>query len=386
MAPAIRFEIEATDERTGARAGKLHTPHGIVETPAFMPVGTQATVKTLSPDDLRTCGVSMILANAYHLYLRPGATVVREAGGLHRFMSWDGSILTDSGGFQVFSMADLNRISDDGVEFRSHLDGSRHMFTPESVIRLEVDLGADVIMLLDQCAAYPCTHVYAEAATERTLNWARRCLQTFRDLKSGPTEAGRPQALFGIVQGSTFPDLRARCAQELAGMDFPGYAVGGLSVGEPKSAMEDMVDVSLEYLPEEKPRYLMGVGFPDDLVAGVSHGIDMFDCVMPTRNARNGTVFTRRGKLVVKNAEYQADLDPIDPKCECSTCRTFSRAYLRHLFQTGEILGPRLATLHSIFFYQWLMQKMRLAILENRFYSWRREFLETYEGGWNGES
>jgi queuine tRNA-ribosyltransferase len=279
-------------------------------------------------------------------------------------------------------MADLNRISDEGVRFRSHLDGSSHLFTPEGVMQLEVDLGADVIMPLDQCTSYPCTHAYAKAATDRTMDWAGRCVSTFIDIKSRPEEEGRPQALFGIVQGSTFQDLRTECARQLAAMDLPGYAIGGLSVGEPKSAMEEMIDASLDPLPEEKPRYLMGVGFPDDLVAGVYHGVDMFDCVMPTRNARNGTVFTRRGKLVVKNAEHQSDFDPIDPECECPTCREFSRAYLRHLFQAGEILGPRLATLHSIYFYEWLMRKMRLAILENRFYSWRSEFLEMYEGGW----
>jgi len=379
---AIRFDIEAVDERTGARAGRLHTPHGVVETPVFMPVGTQATVKTLAPDDLDAAGVSMILANAYHLYLRPGADLLRRAGGIHRFMSWGGSVLTDSGGFQVFSMADLNRITDEGVRFQSHLDGSGHLFTPESVMALEIDLGADVIMCFDQCTSYPCTHAYAEAATDRTLHWARRCVRTFDELKRRPEEADRPQALFGIVQGSTFTDLRTRCARELAELEFPGYAVGGLSVGEPKSAMEEMLHVSLEPLPGEKPRYLMGVGFPDDLVMGVSLGIDMFDCVMPTRNARNGTVFTRRGKLVVKNAEYQTDFRPIDPECDCPACGGFSRAYLRHLFQAGEILGPRLATLHSVFFYQWLMRKMRLAILENRFYDWKQEFLDLYARGW----
>lgn len=379
---ALRFEVEAEDERTGARAGKLWTPHGVVETPVFMPVGTQGTVKTVSPEDLTRSGVSMIVANAYHLYLRPGAALVRQAGGLHGFVGWSRSILTDSGGFQVLSMADLNRVTDEGVRFRSHLDGSSHFFTPESVISLQVDLGADVIMCFDQCTPYPCTRVYAQAATARTIDWAKRCAQTFSVLRSRPEKEGCEQALFGIVQGSTFSDLRARCAQALAELVFPGYALGGLSVGEPKSATEEMVAVVLEHLPREKPRYLMGVGFPEDLIAGVSQGIDMFDCVMPTRNARNGTVFTRRGKLVVKNADFQTDFRPIDPECACTTCREFSRAYLRHLFQAGELLGPRLATVHSLFFYQGLMREMRLAILENRFYDWTKEFLDRYESGW----
>jgi queuine tRNA-ribosyltransferase len=381
-AGAVRFEVEAVDERTGARAGKLHTPHGAVETPVFMPVGTQATVKTLTPEDLRASGVSMILANAYHLYLRPGQALVRLAGGVHGFMGWPGSVLTDSGGFQVFSMADLNRVTDEGVRFRSHLDGSAHLFTPESVVSLEVDLGADVVMCFDQCTPYPCTRAYAEAATLRTTDWARRSADAFRAAKRDPAEAGRPQALFGIVQGSTFEDLRVRSAEALREIDFPGYAIGGLSVGEPKSALEEMVRATLDHLPPSAPRYLMGVGFPDDLVLGVSLAVDMFDCVMPTRNARNGTVFTRRGKLVVKNAEYRSDFEPLDPECDCPTCRDFTRAYLRHLFQAGEILGPRLATVHSVHFYQWLMREMRLAILENRFYDWRSKFLETYEAGW----
>jgi len=379
---AIRFEIEAVDDQTGARAGKLHTPHGVVETPVFMPVGTQGTVKTVSPEDLSICGVSMILANAYHLYLRPGASIVRRAGGLHRFMSWPGSILTDSGGFQVFSMSDLSRVTDEGVRFRSHLDGSSHLFTPESVVALEVDLGADVIVCLDQCPPYPSTPAFAGAAAERTVEWAGRCARTFGDLKSRPEEQDRPQGLFGVVQGGTFADLRTRCADALVEIGFPGYAIGGLSVGEPKSAMEEMVGVTLGRLPSGTPRYLMGVGFPDDLVLGVSLGVDMFDCVMPTRNARNGTVFTRRGKLVVKNAEYQSDFRPLDPECPCPTCRGFSRAYLRHLFQAGEILAPRLATVHSLYFYQWLMREMRLAILDGGFYDWRREFLDRYEAGW----
>ena len=366
----FNFTITKEDTDTSARVGILSTPHGRVETPVFMPVGTQGTVKTLSPGELRDTGAHIILGNTYHLYLRPGSDVIAEAGGLHAFMSWERPILTDSGGYQVFSLADLNKITEEGVTFQSHWDGSYHHFTPESVIQIQHALGADIIMALDECTPYPCSHEYAQRSQEMTLRWARRC-------KSGHNNKGA-QALFGIVQGSTYPDLRERSAVALVDLDFDGYAIGGLSVGEPKSVMYEMIAAAEAHLPREKPRYLMGVGKPEDLVRGVSLGADMFDCVIPTRNGRNGTLFTHQGKLVVKNAEYARDFRPIDGECSCYTCRTFSRAYLRHLFQAGEMLAPRLATLHNIHFFLDLMKQVREAILEGCFVSWRKNFEESY--------
>jgi len=374
----LSFDVVATDDRTAARTGRLNTPHGEVMTPAFMPVGTQGTVKTLSPRELQEIDVRIILGNAYHLYLRPGPEIVRAAGGLHGFISWDRPILTDSGGYQVFSLADLNRITEEGVTFQSHLDGSYQIFTPEGTMEIQHDLGADIIMCFDECTPYPCTRQAARMSMERTVRWARRCQQKHRQLQESD---GDDQALFGIVQGSTYADLRQECADTLVEMDFPGYAIGGLSVGEPKTAMFEMIEATVPRLPESKPRYLMGVGFPQDLIAAVARGVDMFDCVLPTRNARNGSVFTREGPLVVKNAVYARDFGPLDPDCDCYTCRYFSRAYLRHLFQAGEILAPRLATLHSIAFYMWLMGEVRRSIAEGRFESWSRTFLERYHQG-----
>ena len=373
----FQYTVQARDRDTSARAGVLRTPHGEVPTPIFMPVGTQGTVKALSQGELEALRARIILGNAYHLYLRPGPELIAEAGGLHRFIGWPRPILTDSGGYQVFSLADLNRITDEGVTFQSHLDGSRHLFTPERVIEIEHLLGADIVMAFDECAPYPCTYDHARAACDRTLDWAERCLERYRAL-DGRSASGEPQALFGIVQGSVHRDLREQCADRLVAMDLPGYAVGGLSVGEPKSVMWKMVDAAIPRLPEEKPRYLMGVGHPEDLIEGVARGVDMFDCVIPTRNARNGTVFTRNGRLVVKNAVYARDFDPIDPECTCYTCRNYTRAYLRHLFQTGEILALRLATLHSVHFFLWLMRQIRGAILDGTFDRWRQEFLHTY--------
>ncbi len=364
------FEIIAEDSSTGARAGLLKTPHGEVETPVFMPVGTQGTVKTLSPQDLEECGVQIVLSNTYHLYLRPGPELVEKAGGLHRFVGWDGPILTDSGGYQVFSLADLNRVTEKGVTFQSHWDGSFHLFTPEKVIRVEKMLGADIVMPLDRCLPYPSSYEEARQASELTIKWAQRCKEEMAEDTN--------QALFGIVQGGTYSQLRENCARSIVEMDFPGYAVGGLSVGEPKSAMYEMLQVVLPLLPKKKPRHLMGVGMPEDLVGCVTLGVDMFDCVIPTRNGRNGTLFTWKGKLVVKNAAYTDQFLPPDPDCGCYTCQNFSRAYLRHLFQAGELLGPRLATLHNIYFFTQLMSQMRAAISQGEFSDWKRNFLSMY--------
>jgi queuine tRNA-ribosyltransferase len=344
------------DQRSMARLGRLNTPHGFVDTPVFMPVGTQATVKAMAPYELEDMGARILLANTYHLYLRPGARLVAQAGGLHGFMAWQGPILTDSGGFQVFSLGDLRKISEQGVEFRSHIDGSKHMFTPESVMEIEQLLGADIAMAFDECIPYPATYDYAKAATDRTSRWAKRCKTAHHR---------EDQSLFGIVQGGMYKDLRTKSALELVDMDFPGYGIGGLSVGEEKPLMYEILEHTTPLLPENKPRYLMGVGSPDCLVEGVLRGVDMFDCVLPTRIARNGTVFTSQGKLVIRNAKYKDDLNPLDPQCDCYACRTFSRAYIRHLFIAGEILGARLATIHNLHFLITLMARLRRAIQED---------------------
>jgi len=375
------FRVVAEDRETGARAGILETPRGTIETPIFMPVGTQATVKSLAPSDLEAMGAPIILCNTYHLYLRPGHELIQRRGGLHGFMAWPRHILTDSGGFQVFSLSDLNTITEDGVRFQSHLDGSRHVLTPELATEVQLALGSDIVMAFDQCTAYPVEPAEAAAAVDRTTRWLDRCIDTWG---RAPVDARHGRALFGIVQGSTYEALRRVSAEALVARDLPGYAVGGLAVGEPKSAMWEMLEIVASRLPRTKPRYLMGVGFPDDIVGAVSRGVDMFDCVMPTRNARNGTVFTRAGKLIVKNLAYAEDDAPLDAECRCYTCRTVSRAYLRHLFQAGEMLGPRLATLHSLTFYLDFVRAMRTSIIEGRFGAWRREFLGRYLGA--GES
>ncbi|MFH1313770.1 MAG: tRNA guanosine(34) transglycosylase Tgt [Candidatus Eisenbacteria bacterium] len=371
----MEFEILHTDKSMGARRGLLRTEHGTAQTPAFMTVGTQGTVKALSPRELKEAGVEIVLGNTYHLYLRPGPDTVAKAGGLAAFMSWDGLTLTDSGGFQIFSMTDLTKISQDGVTFRSHLDGSEHFLTPEKVVEIEGRIGADIIMVLDECTAYPLSYDKARKSTELTIGWAERSRTAFDDLGLGPG-----QAMFGIIQGSTYEALRKRCADSLIEIGFDGYAIGGLSVGEPKSAMFDMVSVSTDVLPADRPRYLMGVGFPEDIVEGVARGVDMFDCVMPTRNARNGSLFTSQGKVVVKNAMYAGDFSAIDPECDCYTCKNFSRAYLRHLFNAGELLAPNLATLHNVTYYQRLMKDIRQAISEDRFSEWRHSFHSKLEG------
>ena len=370
----ISFKLEHTSD--GARAGVLETDHGPVTTPVFMPVGTQAAVKAASPQILADSGVQIVLANAYHLVLRPGSDVVAEAGGLHKFMAWHKPILTDSGGFQVLSLSDLRKIDDDGITFRSHIDGSLYLFTPESVIRDQTALGADIIMSFDYCTDYPCDRSEAERAVELTTKWAREGKNVYGDRIS---KNGYEQVLFGIVQGSTFPDLRDRSLNDLLAIDFPGFAIGGLSVGEERSLTWEITEQVTTGLPAERPRYLMGMGRPIDLVEGVARGVDMFDCVMPTRNARNGTVFTRNGRMVLKNAAYARDFSPIDEECGCYTCQHFSRAYLRHLFMVNEMLGPALATYHSLYYYSELMREMRAAILQDEFQQWRNTFVDRYE-------
>jgi queuine tRNA-ribosyltransferase len=368
------FRIAAEDGP--ARVGRLATPHGDADTPAFMPVGTAGTVKALTPGEVAASGAQIVLSNTYHLFLRPGHEVVRALGGLHRFMNWPGPILTDSGGFQVFSLAGLRRIDDEGVRFKSHLDGSEHLLTPETSMEVQAALGSDVAMVLDECPALPAPREAVESAVDRTTRWARRCRDAYRG----------PGVLFGIVQGGGFRDLRERSARELLELDFPGYALGGVSVGESPEAIQRVVRDSAPLLPRERPRYLMGVGTPADLVRAVGEGIDLFDCVMPTRNARNGTLFTSRGKVNIKRAEFRADPAPLDEDCPCEACRGYSRAYLRHLFHCGEILASRLNTLHNLTYYQRLMGRMRDAIRERRFPAFREGFLASAEGSdGNGE-
>ena len=375
----FRFEVVATDAGTEARAGVLHTPHGVVETPVFMPVGTQGTVKTLSQQDLRDLDARIILGNTYHLYLRPGMDLMTEAGGLHRFMNWDRAILTDSGGFQVNSLADLNKISEEGVLFQSHIDGSKHLFTPEKVIEIEHILGPDILMVFDECTPYPSSWDYAKDAGERTVRWARQCMDVYNgyDRKS---LAGHTQALFGIVQGSTYKDLRERFTEETVALDFPGYAIGGTCVGEPKEDTWEAISTVIAGLPADRPHYMMGSGTPEDLVNGVMRGIDMFDCVMPTRNARNGMVFTHEGKLSIRAARHAREFEPLDSQCECYTCQNYTRAYIRHLHHTREVSGLRLSTIHNLYFYLNLMKQMRQAIIEGEFAQWQKTFLNLYKG------
>lgn len=369
------FTVEKIDEGSKARAGILATPHGRIETPVFMPVGTQGTVKTVSPQELHDLGARIILGNTYHLYLRPGDRLIREAGGLHRFSGWDCPILTDSGGYQVFSLAELRKITDDGVRFQSHLDGSYHDFAPEQVVDIQRNLGSDIMMVLDECSPYPCGEDDAVRANERTVRWAKRSLKRFKE--SDPP-LGRQQFIFPIVQGSTYRAIREISTKRLMEMEFDGYGIGGLAVGEPKTVMLEMTDCCTDLLPENKPRYLMGVGKPEDIVEAIALGVDMFDCVIPTRNGRNGTVYTHKGKMVVKNRNFEKDFIPIDENCHCYTCQHFSRAYIRHLFQAEEILGLRLATIHNLHFYMMLVRQAREAILEGSFRSWKKEFFNEY--------
>jgi len=361
----MKFQVVSKDPGCGARAGRIETAHGLVDTPVFMPVGTAGSVKSLSPDELESLGAQIILGNTYHLYLRPGDERVARLGGLHKFMGWDHPILTDSGGFQVFSLARINEIGEEGVRFQSHIDGSRHLLTPEAATCIQQNLGADIMMCFDECTPYPVSLEYAAESVERTVRWSRR---------SKEAAAGPGPALFGIVQGSVFKDLRISCLEKLREIGFDGYAIGGLSVGESKEEMLEVINWLAPHLPVSAPRYLMGVGTPEDLVEGVRAGIDMFDCVMPTRNARNGTLFTSGGPIHIKNNAYTEDPGPLDPDCGCYTCRRFSRAYLRHLFICRELLSYRLNTIHNLHYYLHLMARMRAAIREGRFEQWRAGF------------
>ena len=367
---AITYELIRKDEKTGARAGIIHTPHGSFPTPIFMPVGTQASVKGVSPDELKDLGAGIILSNTYHLFLRPGMERVKEAGGLHKFMHWDRAILTDSGGFQVFSLGDLRKITEEGVTFRSHIDGSKKFLSPEVSMQVQMCLGSDIVMAFDECVPYPADHTYALKSSERTLRWAERCKKTM----TAPN-----QGLFGIVQGGMYKDLRKWHAQALVDMDFPGYAVGGLSVGEPPELMYEMLDYSTSLLPENKPRYLMGVGTPDHLVEGVMRGIDMFDCVYPTRVARNGMAMTWTGRLVMKNAQFTHDHNVMEEGCGCYACRNgYTRAYIRHLVRAGEIFGLRLLSLHNLYFLEEFVRRMRQSIIDGKFTEFRTNFLNNY--------
>ena len=367
----MNFSYETTKvcAQSGARIGKFTTPHGVIETPVFMPVGTQATVKSVSPEELTELGAQIILSNTYHLYLRPGHELVKKAGGLHKFMNWNKPILTDSGGFQVFSLSDLNKVKEDGVEFRSHLSGDKHYITPEKAIEIQNALGADIIMAFDQCTGAGTDYKDAKAALERTTRWLGRCYAAHKDEK---------QALFPIIQGNFFEDLRLESLKQTLPYVKHGVAIGGLSVGEPKKVMYEMLDVLKPHLPPEVPHYLMGVGTPDCIVEGVLRGVDMFDCVLPSRIARNGTAMTKRGRIVVKNAAYKEDFTPIDEHCDCYACKNYTRAYIRHLINTDEILGARLLTIHNLHFLTHFMEEIKQAIRENRFLDFRKEFFENY--------
>ncbi len=372
--PDFTFEVTKTCKQTGARLGVLHTPHGDIHTPAYMPVGTAATVKAMTPREMVEIGAEIILSNTYHLHLRPGEGLIREAGGLHTFMSWQRPILTDSGGFQVFSLSGIRKIKEEGVTFQSHLDGSRRFISPEVSMDIQHALGSDIMMAFDVCTAYPCDHETAKDAMERTHRWAARC-KTHHE----KDHAHDHQALFGIVQGAFFEDLRIESAKVLSDMDFFGYGIGGLSVGEPKPIMYGMLEAIMPHMPTHKPRYLMGVGSPDCLIEGVLRGVDMFDCVLATRIARNGTCFTADGRLVIKNATYARDFRPIDETCDCYACRNFSRAYIRHLFKAGEITGARLASIHNLRFLLKLMEEVRQAIAQDRLGDYRQQFFARYD-------
>ena len=371
MKKALEFEILKKDKKTAARLGVLHLPHGDVFTPAFMPVGTQATVKTLTKEELETeVMASIILSNTYHLYLRPGHELIKKAGGLHKFMNWDRNILTDSGGFQVFSLGDLRTIKEEGVYFRSHLDGSKHFISPEKAMEIQNALGSDIMMAFDECAPYGASYKYVKDSMERTTRWATRCKEYHTNVEN--------QALFGIVQGGFYKDLREQSAKELIELDFPGYAIGGISVGEPKEDFIDILKHTAPLLPDEKPKYLMGVGSPDYLIEAAIAGIDMCDCVLPTRIARNGTAFTKYGKIVVRNAQYAEDFNKLDENCDCYTCRNYTRSYIRHLIKCKEVLGARLLSIHNLRFLTKLMEDIREAIKEDRLLEFKEEFYKNY--------
>ncbi|MBP1748928.1 MAG: tgt-2 [Deltaproteobacteria bacterium] len=364
------IEIDHSDGK--ARLGRLLTGHGQIDTPVFMPVGTQGVVKAMNHQQLKELGVKMILSNAYHLYLRPGDELIKRMGGLHRFSGWDGAILTDSGGYQIFSLGVLREIKEDGVLFQSHIDGSRHFLTPEKMVHVQENIGADVAMCLDECVSYPSTFEYTSDSVELTTRWAKRCLQAKTD---------DSQKLFGIIQGGFYPELRVRSAHDILSLDFDGFAIGGLSVGEPKSLMWDMVDTVIDLMPADKPRYMMGIGLPEDLLEGVKRGIDMFDCIIPTRFARNGGLFTWDGRINIKNARFTDDKGPIDEDCSCYTCRTYPRAYLRHLVVSHELTSFYLNTVHNVHFYMELMRKVRDAVKNGTFGAFYHDFKLRYEGG-----
>ena len=370
MAEAITYELLHVDKNSGARRGVVHTPHGDIQTPVFMPVGTQATVKSMTPEELKEdVKAQIILANTYHLYLRPGHDLVKEAGGLHKFMNWDKPILTDSGGFQVFSLSGLRKITEEGVKFSSHLDGSKHLFTPEKVMKIEESLGADIIMAFDECCPYPSDYKYTEKSMYRTTRWAERCKKAHKTINQG---------LFGIIQGGFYKDLRKISTEDLTKMDFPGYAIGGISVGEPKEEFLNILRYTTPLMPENKPRYLMGVGTPDYLIEAALAGIDMCDCVLPTRLARHGTALTSKGKIVIRNASYEKDWNKLDEECDCYTCKNYTRAYIRHLVKTNEILGIRLISLHNLRFLTRLMEQVREAIEQDDLLGFREEFYKKY--------
>ncbi|MCI7068180.1 MAG: tRNA guanosine(34) transglycosylase Tgt [Mollicutes bacterium] len=365
----FHLEIKHIDKQTGARYGILHTPHGDVEVPMFMPVGTNATVKCLSPEEIKSLGAGVILANTYHLHLRPGEEIVKKAGGVHQFMNYDGPMLTDSGGFQVFSLQKTRKITEEGVEFRNIYNGDKDMFTPEKVIQIEEDIGADIIMSFDECIPYPVTHEYAKRSTERTIRWAKRGLMAHKR---------EDQALFGIVQGGEFQDLREMCAKELAALDFPGYSIGGTSIGEPKDVCFRMIEDAIRYLPTNKPRYLMGVGSLDYILGGIERGVDMMDCVLPTRIARHGALMTSQGRINIRKAQYKEDFTPLDPECDCYTCKHYTKAYLHHLFMCNEEFGKRLNSIHNIRFLIKVVEGARKAIQEDRFKEYEEEILRKY--------
>ena len=368
--PAITYELLHIDKNSGARRGVVHTPHGDIQTPIFMPVGTLATVKAMSPEELKNdVKAQIILSNTYHLYLRPGHDIIKEAGGLHKFMNWDRPILTDSGGFQVFSLSSLRKITEEGVIFNSHLDGSKHIFTPEKVMEIEEALGADIIMAFDECCPYPSDYKYTKNSMERTTRWAKRCKEA---------HTTENQGLFGIIQGGFYKDLREISAKDLVSLDFPGYAIGGISVGEPKEEFLDILRYTAPLMPENKPRYLMGVGTPDYLIEASLAGIDMCDCVLPTRLARHGTALTSKGKLVIRNQNFARDWNKLDDECDCYTCRNYTRAYLRHLVKTNEILGMRLLSLHNLRFLTKLMERVRIEIENDNLLAFREEFYKKY--------
>lgn len=367
---AVTYELLKTDKKTKARRGIVHTPHGDIQTPVFMPVGTQATVKAMRPEQVAEMGANIILSNTYHLYLRPGHELIKEAGGLHKFMNWDRAILTDSGGFQVFSLGKLRKITEEGVRFQSHIDGSRHMLSPEKAIEIQNALGSDIMMAFDECAPYPADRRYVKDSLERTTRWLKRCKDAHKDIEK--------QSLFGIMQGGMYQDLRKQSAEEIVALDLPGYAIGGLSVGEPKELMLEVLDYCVDYLPADKARYLMGVGSPDYLFEGVERGVDMFDCVLPTRIARHGMAMTSHGRVNIKNAKYERAFEPLDSECDCYTCRNYSKAYLRHLFKADEMLSSMLLSNHNLHFLLKMMENIRLSIEEERFTEYKEEFYNKY--------